>query len=93
MTVDEFKKIVNYFGEKNIIGISFNDYPSIAIFIGNEFSLANNYISSIECLQFVNFDLKGNPFHVIRPVDTVQSFFVRDSNVDVRMYDRSTVRG
>lgn len=92
MTKENFIAIVNYFGEENIMGLSFDNSASITFGKG-EFTLANVLIEDIDCVRSIGFDSRGKPFHNIKPLDTVQSFMVRDSNVPIEQYDRISIRG
>lgn len=92
MTGAEFKKVIEHFGESNILGIGFDNSSAIT-FGPYEFSLANNYIEEIESIQTVGFDSRGNPFHTIKHVENIQSVIVRDANVPYTAYDRITLRG
>jgi len=88
-----FKKIVEYYGEENIIGIGFDNSAGITFGKG-EFSLATMYIEDIECLQTVSFDSRVKPYHVIKPIETVQCIMVADKSItDINMYDRISIRG
>lgn len=91
MTGEQFVKLVNYYGEQNILGIGFDNSAAITFGKG-EFTLANNYIADIESIQTVGFDSRGNPFHVVKHVENVQGIIVRDANVSFNDYDRVTLR-
>lgn len=91
MSGEEFKNVVTYYGEDNILGIGFDNSAAITFGKG-EFSLANNYLEDIESIQTIGFDSKGNPFHVIKHVENVQGIIVRDKNVPFEAYDRITIR-
>lgn len=87
-----FKKIINYYGEDNIIGLGFDNSSAITFGKG-EFSLAKTYNEELECVQSVSFDLTGRPYHVIKHVECIQAILVRDSGVeDIDMYDRISTR-
>lgn len=92
MTGAEFTKMVNYYGESNILGIGFDNSAAIT-FGRNEFSLSNNYVADIESIHTVGFDSRGNPFHIIKHVENVQCIMVRDNNIPFELYDRITIRG
>lgn len=91
MTGAEFKKIINYYGEENILGIGFDNSAAVT-FAKGEFSLANMYIEDLEVLQEVVFDSRANPFHVIRHVSNIQSIMVRDAGTPIEVYDRYSIR-
>jgi len=91
MTGAEFKKLINYYGEENILGIGFDNSGAITFGKG-EFSLANVYVEDLESIQDIAFDSKGNPFHVIRNVSNVQCIIVRDSGIPTEAYDRISIR-
>ena len=91
MTGAEFKKMVDYYGEANILGIGFDNSSAITFGEG-EFTLANNYIDDIESFQFVGFDRYGLPYHIIKHIENVQAILVRDSGVPYAAYDRITLR-
>jgi len=92
MTGAEFKKVVNYFGEENILGIGFDNSTAITFGPG-EFTLANSYIEDLESIHEIVFDSKGNPFHVIKHIETVQCLMIRDSGIPFTAYDRISIRG
>ena len=93
MTGEEFKNIINYYKEENILSISF-DNSAAKTFREGEFTLENNWVDDISCLQFVDFDNKCRPFHVIKHVENIQGIIVRDSNVPFASYDDYvTLRG
>ena len=88
-----FKKIVNYYGEENIIGIGFDNSAGVTFGKG-EFSLSTVFIEAIECVQIVGFDNLGHPYHTIKHVENIQSIMVRDAAVDdINCYDRISLRG
>ena len=91
MTGAEFKNIITYFGETNILSIAFDNSAAIT-FAENEFTLANNYIEDLESIHTIGFDSKGNPFHVIKHVENVQGVIIRDSGIPFNAYDRITIR-
>lgn len=91
MTGAEFTKMVNYYGESNILGIGFDNSSAITFGKG-EFTLANNYIADIESIHTIGFDAKGNPFHVIKRTDNIQCIIVRDKNIAFEVYDRISIR-
>lgn len=91
MSGDDFKNIVNYYGEDNILGVGFDNSGAVT-FDKGQFSLANCYIDHLQALQFVNFDSKGLPYHIIKTLDGVQTIMVRDSQVNFSDYDRVTLR-
>ena len=93
MDRDVFLRCIEYYGEENIIGIGF-DNSAGKTFQKGEFTLSNCWVEQIESLQFVEFDNKGNPFHVVKHVAHVQSIIVRDSSVPFEAYDDTvTLRG
>lgn len=93
MTVENFKNIITYYGEENILGFGFDNSSGIT-FGGNErFSLAQHFNESIESLTFIGFDIKGNPFHIVKHIENIQAIYVRDGNVKFNEYDRVTIRG
>ena len=91
MTGDYFVKLINYYGEGNILGIGFDNSAAIT-FGKNEFTLSNNYNSELESIHDIGFDSKGNPFHVIRHVSNIQCIIVRDSGIPIEAYDRISIR-
>ena len=91
MTGENFKKMINHYGEQNILGIGFDNSAAITFGKG-EFSLANNYNEDLESIHNIGFDSRGNPFHVIRHVENVQSLIVRDNGFPVEAYDRISIR-
>jgi hypothetical protein len=91
MTGSEFKSMVNYYGEDNILGIAFDNSAAVTFGKG-EFKLANNYVEEIESLQFVGFHAHGIPFHVVKHIENVQGIIVRDKNYAFELYDRITIR-
>ena len=91
MTGAEFTKIINYYGEANILGFGFDNSSAITFGPG-EFTLANNYLSDIECIHSIGFDSRANPFHVIKHIETIQAIIVRDANVPFAAYDRISIR-
>ncbi len=94
MSGEEFKNIINHFGEENIISIGFDNSASTPKFTSESpFSLANAYIEKIECLQFVQFDRHGNPFHVVKHIENIQSIIVKDGGIDIDSYDAFSIRG
>lgn len=91
MSPDTFLAIVNKYGEGNILGFGFDNSASLT-FGENQFTIANNYNDDIQCLQFINFDSKGNPFHVLKSVEDIQSVMIRDSQIPFGNYDSISVR-
>lgn len=86
-----FKKTIEYFGEENIIGIGFDNSAGLTFGEG-QFTLENFYIEELESLQMIEYDIKGNPYHVIKHVETIQCIMVRDSSVNFNDYDMITIR-
>ena len=93
MTGDEFKAIVNKYGEENIIGISYDNSAGHTFPLPGMFTLANNYIEDIQCLKFVEYDVKGFPFHTLKHVENIQSIIIKDKNVDRSKYNYDHIRG
>lgn len=94
MTGAEFKKIVQYYGEANILSIGFDNSASSHVFTDeHRFSLENFYQEDIECLQFVHIDRRGNPFHVVKHVENIQTIIVKDDGFKLNDYDNVTIRG
>lgn len=93
MTGDEFKAIVNKYGEENIIGIGYDNSAGHTFPYVGMFTLANNYIEDIQCLKFIEYDMHGNPFHTIKHVENIQSIIVKDDNVNRMKYDYDHIRG
>lgn len=91
MTGTEFKALINYYGEENILGIGFDNSASITFGKG-EFTLANNYVEDIESIQMVGFDSRGNPYHTIKHVENVQGIVVKDKAINFDDYDRISIR-
>lgn len=91
MTADTFTAIINKYGEGNILGFGFDNSASLT-FGENQFTLANHYVDDIQCLQFINFDSKGNPFHVLKSVEDIQSVMIRDAGIKFNQYDQISVR-
>lgn len=80
MDVTTFKAIVNYIGENKIATILF-DNSSRKHFINKPFTIAEYLIETIGCLKIPEIDVKGNPYYVLKPVDTIQGFvYVDDAN-------------
>lgn len=92
MEASNFLDIVTKYGEDNIIGIGFDNSAAITFDKAGKFTLANNYVDDIECLQFIEFDFKGNPYHVLKSVADIQSIMIRDSGVDRDGYDMINIR-
>lgn len=90
----QFKKIVEYYGEENIISIGFDNSAAIT-FLGNmePFSLSTYYIDEIECLMFTQWDFRGNPMHTIKHVENIQSIVAKEAGVPREKYDPNTIRG
>lgn len=93
MTGDEFVAIVNKYGENNILAIGYDNSAGNTFPFEGMFTLANNYIPDIQCLKFIEYDLKGLPFHTLKHVETIQSIIVKDDNVDRSKYDYVHLRG
>lgn len=91
MSGSDFKKIIEYYGEQNIIGIGFDNSAAIT-FSSGQFSLNEMYVEELECFRHIEFDSKGRPYHVIKPIDTVQCILVKDASVNFDDYDRISVR-
>lgn len=87
-----FKKYVEHYGEENIIGIGFDNSAGVTFGKG-EFTLEQIYVDALEAIQYVSFDSRGNPFHVIKHVENIQSIIVRDSSINTKSYDRISIRG
>lgn len=94
MEISEFKAAVNYFGEKNIIGIGFDNTAGNTFTDENPFSMSRNFIENIGALVFIDYDTYGNIFHTVKPVATVQSLAIKDNSVpSLNSYDRHSIRG
>lgn len=92
MTPELFEKIINYYGEDNIIGISFDNSASIT-FADGEFSLSNNYIKDLEALRFIDMDSKANPYFTLKFISDIQAIMIKYPTVPFNDYDRVTIRG
>ena len=93
MEPDVFLATIRYYGEENILAIGF-DNSSGKTFQKGEFTLENCYVPDIASLQFVDFDNKGRPCHVVKHVGHIQNIAVRDSNIKFEDYDDAvTLRG
>lgn len=102
MTNEEFKKIVNYIGESNIIGISFDNSSSTTFLPPNipdaydaegAFSLARFYIEEIECLKIPAFDMRGNLYYSYKPISDIQCIMTTDGVTSKTKYDCIDIRG
>ena len=91
MTGEAFIKVVEYFGEDNILGFGFDNSAAVT-FDRDEFSLADNYISEIESFCTTGIDSRGHQFRIIKHVDSIQTVIVRDANVPFEVYDRVSLR-
>ena len=92
MTIEQFEKIVNYYGISNILGLSF-DNSAAKMFSSGEFTkIEDIYEANVDCFHFVDFDNKGRPFHVIKPTDSLQCVIVRDASINFDEYDRISLR-
>lgn len=92
MTDSKFKSIITRFGEENVLGILF-DNSAAKVFSKGEFKMATCYIDSIESLQFVETDLHGTPYHIIKDVEDIQGILIKDENYDFDIYDKVRLRG
>ena len=94
VTGAEFKKVVDFYGEANILSIGFDNSASTKVFTDeHRFSLKNFYQEEIECLQFIEFDRHGNPYHVVKHVENIQTIIVKDDGLKLNDYDHVTIRG
>ena len=91
MTGEAFIKVVNYFGEDNILGFGFDNSAAVT-FDKDEFKLTNNYIPEIESFCTVGIDSRGHKFRIIKHVDSIQTVIVRDESVPFNAYDRVSLR-
>ena len=92
MDTEMLKAIINRYGEDNILGFVFDNSAGITFHKG-DVTMDNNFINDINCLQFVSFDNKGRPFHILKPISDVQAVYIRDSGVEFNDYDRISLRG
>ena len=93
MTWYDFENFVKDIGEENILGFGFDNSSAITFTEENKFTMAGNTKFEVGCIVIVCFDSKGLPFHVYKPVETIQTIYVRDKNVAFGAYDRITIRG
>lgn len=94
MDLDEFKRAINYFGEKNILGFGFDNTAGYTFTDQQPFSMAQYFREDILSLIFIRVDSHGNPFHVVKPIGTIQSIMIKDDSVpNIASYDRYSIRG
>lgn len=93
MTNEKFKAIIEFYGEDSILGFGFDNSAGITFDGTNRFSLSNHYKEEIECLTFVNFDRKGNPYHIVKHIENIQAIYVKDKAFSMDVYDRVSIRG
>lgn len=93
MTGDEFVAIVNKYGEENILSISYDNSAGHTFPFEGMFTLANNYIADIECLKFIEYDTRMNPYHTLKRIESIQSIVVKDDNVSREKYNYEDLRG
>lgn len=86
MSKEQFEAYIDFYGEDNIIAITF-DNSSGKSFLPEGFTMENYYNSTLGCLQFIYWDIKGNPYHVIKPVENIQAIIVRNDGIDLADYD------
>lgn len=94
MDAEGFKKMVTYYGgPANIVAILF-DNSAVKVFVEGEFkNIEDVLVDDIGSLQFVEHDAKGNPFHVVKELENVQGVVIKDSSMNIRDYDRYSIRG
>ena len=49
--------------------------------------------ADLALLTFTEFDMKGNPYIVIKNVADIQAVMIKDANIDIGNYDRINIRG
>jgi hypothetical protein len=85
-------RVIARYGEENVLGILF-DNSAAKIFTKDEFKMTTSYIDSIESLQFVETDLHGTPYHIIKDVEDIQGILIKDENFEFESYDKVRLRG
>lgn len=93
MDKETFEAIINKYGEENIIGIGFDNSSGVTFGHNEEFSLSEHYDADLGLFTFTEFDMKGNPYIVIKCVSDVQAVMIKDANIDIGNYDRINIRG
>ena len=91
MTWEEFIRVINYYGESNILGLGFDNSAAIT-FKAGQFTIANSCDENTQSIHLIGFDSRGLPFHIIKPVAHVHTIIVRDSKVDFNAYDPVSLR-
>ena len=76
MTVSEFKAIINYYGENNIIGFVFDNSSRKLMDNPGDFKLSDHPLDQIGCLEFEEKDMRGHTYKSIAHVENVQKILV-----------------
>ena len=87
-----FKKQINYWGESNILGFGF-DNSACKTYIHEGFTLENDYVDEVESVVCIDHDNHGYPYHVVHPVENIQTILVKDKNYKRTDYDSQSIRG
>ena len=91
MDLATLEKIIATYGMDNIIGIGFDNSAALTFDKAGKFT-DDNINRDIECLQFIEFDFKGQPYHVLKSIGDIQSIMIRDSGVNREAYDMINIR-
>jgi len=82
MEEDIFLATVAYFGEENILGFVFDNSARHLFTKNDRFSLAKNYIPSIQHLVFEVEDPKGTKVRVAKHIGHIQTIVIVKSESD-----------
>lgn len=93
MDKETFEAIIAKYGEENIIGIGFDNSSGVTFGENERFSLAQHYKPEFNALSFIEYDMKMNPYTVLKNIGDIQAIMIKDATIDICEYDRINIRG
>lgn len=83
-----FKRFIEKYGEKNVMGFIFDNSSRELYTLENPFKWEDHVDEELETIVSVNKDGRGNPYIALHPIENIQKILIahKDTNWDTIDY-------